>query len=96
MVTYEIGSMVRSKTGHDKDRFFIIIKTDAEYVYLVDGRLRTVEKPKKKRKKHVQWIGYYDRTVKRKLENSEIVLNEEFKRAIKLYRRQEDVKIRCN
>ena len=30
---------------------------DNNYVYLVDGRIRTLDKPKKKKKKHIQIIG---------------------------------------
>ena len=40
--------LVRSLAGHEKDRLYIIIRQDEEYVWLVDGRNRTMEKPKKK------------------------------------------------
>ena len=32
-----IGKFATSKAGHDKTKLYIIIKEDAEYVYLVDG-----------------------------------------------------------
>ena len=32
----------------------IIIATDGEHAYLVDGKRRTLEKPKKKKAKHIQ------------------------------------------
>ena len=54
MAEYKVGSLVRSLAGHDKDSFFIITEETPEYVYLSDGKLRPVEKPKKKKKKHVQ------------------------------------------
>ena len=30
--------LVRSLAGHEKDRLYIIIRQDEEYVWLVDGR----------------------------------------------------------
>lgn len=50
------GMLASSKAGHDKGDIYVIMKEETEYVYLVDGRLRTFEKPKKKNKKHIQII----------------------------------------
>ena len=46
-----IGSLVKSLAGHDKDEVFFILKEEVEYVYLVDGKYRTLDKPKKKNRK---------------------------------------------
>lgn len=48
-----IGKAAISQAGHDKGQIFFIIREDGEYVYLVDGKVRTVDRPKKKKKKHV-------------------------------------------
>ena len=94
-----IGNLVISKAGHDKDTRYIIIKEDDEYVYLADGRIKTIEKPKKKRKKHIQPIYKYDISelqnkqpvlsavpyqLQNKLLHNERVSNEEIKRIIKI------------
>ena len=50
------GMLASSKAGHDKNEVYVIIKEETEYVYLADGKNRTVDKPKKKNKKHVQII----------------------------------------
>ncbi|NMM63523.1 RNA-binding protein [Clostridium sp. P21] len=51
-----IGKLVCSKAGRDKGKFFIILSVlDDEYVYICDGDLRTVEKPKKKKVKHLNF-----------------------------------------
>ena len=55
-----IGFLASSKAGHDKDTIYVIIKEDTEYVWLADGRIKTISKPKKKRKKHVQIIKYFN------------------------------------
>lgn len=51
-----IGELATSKAGHDKDRLYMIVGEEGECVYLCDGRLRGVEHPKKKKKKHIQSI----------------------------------------
>ena len=56
MERYEIGMLARSKAGHDKGHVYVIYNIEEAYVYLVDGDIRTIEKPKKKKKKHVQLI----------------------------------------
>ncbi len=49
-----IGGIVRSRAGRDRGRLFVIREiVDAEYVLLVDGNLRTLERPKKKKRKHL-------------------------------------------
>ena len=56
MERYEIGMLARSKAGHDKGHVYVIYNIEEAYVYLVDGNIRTLEHPKKKKKKHVQII----------------------------------------
>ena len=56
MDRFEVGMLARSKSGHDKGHVYVIMKEDDAYVYLVDGIHRTLEKPKKKKKIHVQII----------------------------------------
>ena len=56
MEQFETGMMVRSKSGHDAGKVYVITKVEEAYVYLVDGKVRTLDKPKKKKKKHVQLI----------------------------------------
>lgn len=49
-----LGKVVHSKSGRDKGKYFIVISIiDAEYVYISDGDLRKIEKPKKKKIKHL-------------------------------------------
>ena len=50
----KVGQVVFSKSGRDKGKPFVVISTQDEYLYLVDGKLRTLNNPKKKKVKHVQ------------------------------------------
>lgn len=48
------GQIVFSKCGRDKKRAFIVLSVEGEYAYLVDGDLRRLVKPKKKKLRHIQ------------------------------------------
>jgi len=69
-----IGQFVKSKAGRDKDKIFIIIDiVDDLYVLIADGDLRKVEKPKKKKIKHLSKFNLVsDEIVKRKIEGKKI------------------------
>lgn len=78
-----IGKFAKSKAGHDKDAIYIILKEELEYVYLTDGKYKTIDKPKKKRKKHIQLILKDDEQITQKLKSNQEITNEEIKAAIK-------------
>ena len=73
MATCKIGEFAKSKAGHDKEEIFIIINKEEEYVYLVDGKSRILDKPKKKKIKHIQVINQIDEELQRKLETNLIL-----------------------
>lgn len=47
------GRVAISRAGRDKNRAFVIVAEFGEYVMLVDGSLRKLDKPKKKKRKHI-------------------------------------------
>lgn len=81
------GFLARSKQGHDKGELFLIIREEAPYVFLADGKGRTLEKPKKKKMKHVQIIKKRPLGTPQSGEEGFCLRNEDIKRVIK----QEDV-----
>jgi len=70
---YREGYFVKSLAGHDKDKIYVIIREEKEYVYVADGKYHTLDKLKKKNKKHVQWINRSCETLVAELTNQEIV-----------------------
>ena len=54
MEGYSIGMMAKSLAGHDKGKVYLVSGADETYVYLVYGKCRTMDRPKRKKKKHVQ------------------------------------------
>ena len=84
------GFLASSKAGHDKDTIYVIIKEDTEYVWLADGKIKTVEKPKKKRKKHIQVIRYfYNEEMRFALSEGKKVSDLEIVMVLKDYKKQQ-------
>lgn len=81
------GMLAISKAGHDADKVYVIIAEEDEYVYLADGRNRTVNRPKRKNRKHIQII---KKAQIRKPEGGYRDL--EVKRIIKMYQEEANVK----
>jgi hypothetical protein len=65
---------------------FIIVAVDGDYVYLADGRLRLLEKPKKKKKMHVQICNDIIEEIKAKLDNNLYLNDSDLRKALKPYR----------
>ena len=42
------GMLARSKAGHDAKTLYLVCRTEGDFVYLCDGRLRKFDSPKKK------------------------------------------------
>lgn len=78
-----IGRFVISKAGRDAGKCYVIINAHNEYVYLVDGNIRTLDYPKKKNIKHIIKLNHFDMELAEAIKNKS-VKNEEIKRSIKL------------
>ena len=48
------GTVVISCAGHDKGRLYVLIEEKDGFLYLSDGKRKTLKKPKKKKLKHVK------------------------------------------
>ncbi len=75
----------KTKAGHDKNQIYFLLKEDEEYVYLVNGTTKPLEKPKKKNRKHIQLIKNLPVEVTGVMEAG--TTNENVKRAIKIYQK---------
>lgn len=50
----EKGCIVISKAGRDAQRFFVVLDVDKDFAIIADGKARPLEKPKRKKLKHLQ------------------------------------------
>lgn len=80
-----IGIIVRSKAGRDKGDLFIVLKTEGEFAFIANGELRKVDRPKKKKLKHLQKTGYVTEFIRNKLETAGKVTNSELRKALAEY-----------
>lgn len=79
----KIGQVVYSKAGRDSGKKFIILKVeDDSYVWICDGDLRRIEKPKKKKIKHLELTGVVIDLIREKLENGQKVTNSEIRKTL--------------
>ncbi|MCE7700011.1 MAG: KOW domain-containing RNA-binding protein [Methanobacterium paludis] len=79
------GQIVYSKAGRDKGRYYIVVGMPwNEYVLISDGDIRTVEKPKKKKIKHLVIHDLIASDIREKLENNNRITNSEIRNSLKL------------
>lgn len=78
-----IGQIVYSKSGRDKKRVFIVLKVEGDYLYLSDGKLRLVDKPKKKKAIHVQPTNEVSKVVSDIIIAGKLLKNSDVKQALK-------------
>ena len=50
------GCVVESEAGRDKGKLFFVLDVSEGYALLVDGRIRRVENPKRKKIKHIRFV----------------------------------------
>ncbi len=50
---FSIGDIVLSKAGRDAGKHFVIVKRDGNFAHIANGKLHKIEKPKKKKLKHI-------------------------------------------
>ena len=77
--------LAKSKAGHDKNHIYLVMKRQDDIVYLVNGKTRTCDNPKKKKLKHVQLIKRTDDTITGRINDNAALTNEDIKYAIKKY-----------
>lgn len=77
-----VGQVVKSRAGRDNGKIFLITKVlDEQYVYLVDGDLRKLNNPKKKKVKHLTLYNTVVSDFQEKL-NQDIEVNDAFVRRV--------------
>ena len=79
------ADMIVSLAGRDKGQLFFVVELDESYVYLADGKGRRVEKPKRKKRKHVALLPRRDSRVADKIRSGDKVLNSELRRELAIY-----------
>ena len=79
------SDMIVSLAGRDKGQLFFVLETDGDYVLIADGKGRKLEKPKRKKKKHIQIVPGTDSRVAEKIRGGDKVLNSELRRELAVF-----------
>jgi len=75
-----IADVVVSTAGRDEGKLFYVLEADSVYLTLADGKGRTIEKPKRKKRKHTKKVLRSETRVANKIRNGDKVLNSELRR----------------
>ncbi|MDU1414758.1 MAG: KOW domain-containing RNA-binding protein [Clostridium sp.] len=80
-----LGKVVHSKAGRDKDKYFIIVSIiDEKYVYISDGDLRKIEKPKKKKIKHLVFTNIVAENIRIDILSNEKISNSKIRKFLQV------------
>ena len=85
---FNISDVVQSTAGRDQGKLFYVIGTDPVYLILANGKDRTLEKPKRKKRKHIQKVLRSETRVAEKLRLGDKVLNSELRRDLAFLSRE--------
>lgn len=78
-----IGRVVLSKAGRDKGKLFTVVgQIDQDYVLIANGTNRSVDKPKKKKIKHLNLMPDYLDSIRDKLLKGQKVLDADIRKSL--------------
>ena len=83
-----VSDVVISTAGRDQGKLFYVIETDPVYLTLANGKDRTLEKPKRKKRRHIQKVLRSDTRVAEKIRSGDKVLNSELRRDLAYFGRE--------
>ena len=83
-----ISDVVVSTAGRDLGDWFYVIAEDPVYLYLANGKDRSLDKPKRKKRKHVQKVLRSETRVAAKILSGDKVLNGELRRDLAFLARE--------
>ena len=76
----KISDVVISTAGRDKGELFYVIAEEDQFLFLANGKDRPLDRPKRKKRKHVQKVLRPETRVADKLRRGDKVLNGELRR----------------
>ena len=77
---FNISDVVKATAGRDQDKLFYVIAQEDAYLILANGKDRPLDRPKRKKCKHVQKVLRSETRVAEKLRSGDKVLNGELRR----------------
>ena len=76
----QIADVVIATAGREKGKLFYVLNVDEQFLLLGNGKDRTLEQPKRKKRRHVDKVLRSETRVAQKLRQGDKVLNSELRR----------------
>ena len=84
----QISDVVMSTAGRDQGEWLYVIAADPVDLFLANGKDRTIEKPKRKKRKHTKKVLRSETRVAGKILSGDKVLNSELRRDLAFLARE--------
>ena len=85
---FQLADVVVSTAGRDQGELFYVTNVETPYLLLVNGKDRPLDKPKRKKCKHVRKVLRSETRVAEKLLAGDKVINSELRRDLAFFARQ--------
>ena len=76
------SDVVRSIAGRDQGKLFFVLETEGDFLLLSDGKVRKLEAPKRKKRRHAQRVEAPPTRVAEKIRGGEKITNSELRRTL--------------
>ena len=76
------SDIVKSIAGRDQGKLFFVMDTEGEYLLLADGKNRRLERPKRKKRKHVIFQARFDCRTAEKIRSGEKLANSDLRKTL--------------
>ena len=80
ILEFMIADVVEATAGRESGKWYYVIGADEDFLYLANGKDRSLENPKRKKRKHASKVLHPDTRVAQKIRAGEKVLNSELRR----------------
>ena len=83
---FMIADVVEPVAGRDAGNLFYVVGTEGEYLLLANGKDRSLEQPKRKKRKHAEKVLRSETRVAQMLRSGDKVLDSELRRDLAILR----------
>ena len=77
---FMIADVVKPTAGREADSLYYVVGVEGDYLLLANGKDRSLEKPKRKKRKHAEKVLRSETRVAQKLRSGDKVLDSELRR----------------
>ena len=77
---FMIADVVKPTAGREADSLYYVVGVEGDYLLLANGKDRSLEKPKRKKRKHANKVLRSETRVAQKLRSGDKVLDSELRR----------------